>query len=285
MITLAVDGYELDIVPEIGGGLARLDWCGDALLRPACGPSVLDLASFPLVPFSNRIANGQFRHGVRDVALSPNFPSVDATHPLHGYGWINAWQTLEAGPDHAVIEHRHAGGEWPWPYLARQAFRLSAKGVHMALSVTNTGDEAMPAGLGFHPYFPRDGRTVYRGLHRGEWQAGPDCLPVTLNDAGAAVDWWQGQPVATRNVDTVYDGRSGPLKILYPDRGLEITVSASDNLPCTVVYVPADATFFCAEPVSHTSNAITRADAAHPMATLAPGQTLEVAMTISARRI
>ncbi|MFM2371697.1 MAG: hypothetical protein RIS85_1419 [Pseudomonadota bacterium] len=285
MITLASDGYELDIVPEQGGGLARLDWNGEALLRTACGPSPLDLASFPLVPFSNRIAHGRFRHGPHDVTLSPNFPSVDATHPLHGFGWITEWQTVETGRDHAVIEHRHQGGEWPWPYLARQTFTLSGQGVHMALSVTNTGDEAMPAGLGFHPYFPRDDRTIYRGSHRGEWQAGPDCLPVMLNDAGAAVDWWQGKPIASRNVDTVYDGRSGPLEILYPDRRLEITISASDNLPCTVVYVPADATFFCAEPVSHTSNAIGHADADHPMATLLPGQTLEVAMTITARRI
>lgn len=283
MIRLAAGGYELDVLPERGGGIGRLEWNGHALFRPVCGPTPLDLASFPLVPFSNRIAQGRFHFDGRDVALAPTYPPADATHALHGFGWIEAWEVADAAPDHAVIEHRHAGGEWPWPYLARQTFSLSANGAEMALSVTNMGSEAMPVGLGFHPYFPRDERTVYHGLHRAEWQAAPDCLPLATREFAMPADWWDGAPVAARNVDTVYDGRSGALTVHQASTGLEVTIAASDNLPCTVVYVPGDADFFCVEPVSHTSNAANRADMAHGMARLQPGAVMEVCMTVSAR--
>ena len=44
----------------------------------------------------------------------------------------------------------------------------------------------------FHPYFPGDDSAVHNGPHPGEWETSPDGLPLTLVDAGKAVDWWQG---------------------------------------------------------------------------------------------
>lgn len=279
MAGLAAGDYGLEFAPERGGSVLRFDWRGQPIFRPAVGPSVLDTGCFPLVPFSNRIAHGRFAAHGREVRLAPNFPGSDHPHPLHGFGWLAAWEVVEAGDAHAVLEHRYPGGEWPWPYVAHQQFRLTADGLEMGLALTNRGSDPMPAGLGFHPYFPRDADTRYLGLHRGEWSNSADCLPKSLDLRGAAIDWWAGQPVGSRSVDTVYTDREGPLDIAYPSRGFAVRLTPSENLPFTVVYSPSGEPFFCVEPVSHATDAVN----AGGMAWIAPGETMAVELEISAR--
>jgi len=272
MLRLKSEDYELDLVPETGGGIARFDWRGVAVLRPQCGPSPLDLASFPLVPYSNRIADGRFAFNGRKVQIAPNWPAVDARNPLHGLGWLSAWETVACTADRAVLVHRHDGGpDWPWPYRATQTFALDGRGLSLTLVLENIGDGPMPAGLGFHPYFPRDGQTRYLGLHRTEWVTGADGLPIGRSDRPQAVDWWRGAPVGARIVDTVYGGRTGDLQIVQPTWDMMIRLSASANLGFTVVYVPQGQAFFCVEPVSHATDSFNADPNATARRSIAPG--------------
>jgi aldose 1-epimerase len=281
---LAAGDYRLVLEPERGGSIARFDWRGEPLLRPSRPGTVLDVACFPLVPFSNRIAHGRFRAGGREIRLSPNLPGRDHPHPLHGFGWLAAWQVVERDATSALLEHRHGEGrEWPWSYRARQRFELTPQGLAAAIEVQNLSASAMPAGLGFHPYFPRRADTRYRGLHRGEWRVSADVLPLWLDLRETAIDWWHGAPVGSRSVDTVYVGRVGPLEIAWPDRGIVLTIRPSDELSFTVVYTPADADSFCVEPVSHSIDAVNRAESAAELAWLARGETAGASMRLSAQ--
>ncbi|MET0365504.1 MAG: aldose 1-epimerase [Sphingobium sp.] len=280
---LSAGEYRLDLAPERGGAVLRFDWRGTPLFRPVCGPSILDTACFPLVPFSNRIAHGRFQAGDRAVSLAPNFPDSDHPHCLHGFGWLSAWEVMEADGRSAVLRHRYPDGEWPWPYVAEQQLRLDAEGLTMALSVTNEGDAPMPAGLGFHPYFPRDPDTLYRGLHRGEWQNSADGLPERLDLRSEAQDWWDGAPVGSRAVDTLYTDREGALLLAWPSRDLALEMIPSPSLRHSVVDSPAGRDFFCVEPVTHMTNALNRADAEGGMDWLAPGETLSASVRMAAR--
>ena len=274
--------YALQLAPERGGSILRLDWRGQPLLRPVCGDSILDVASFPLVPFSNRIAFGRFRHGARAVALRPNFPGMDHPHALHGFGWLAQWRIERSDDRCAVLTHDYPGGEWPWRYRAEQIVALTEQGLDIALSVTNLAEEAMPAGLGFHPYFPCDAETTYLGLHRGEWTTGDDGLPLRLAMRDHPHDWWEGAAIGTRNVDTVYAGRHGKLVLTWPGQGRRVTITPSANLPCTVVYAPAGEGFFCVEPVSHPTDAINRTDRPG-LRSLEPGEIMTAHMAIRAQ--
>jgi len=147
------------------------------------------------------------------------------------------------------------------------------------------GATAMPAGLGFHPYFPRTGQTRYLGLHRGEWQASTESLPLALHDAGRPIDWWQGQPVGSRAVDTAYTDRAGPLVVTWPERALALTITPCDLLALTVVFSPANADFVCIEPVSNATDALNRAGAGGAMQRLGAGETLSVDMHYRADRL
>ncbi|KUR79406.1 aldose 1-epimerase [Novosphingobium sp. FSW06-99] len=279
LIELHAGDYRLVLEPTRGGSIARFDWHDIPLLRPTCGPAIFDTGCFPLVPFSNRIADGVFRVGQRTVHLKPNFPGSDHPHPLHGFGWLCAWTLVEHTTSAAVVRHQQAPGAWPWAYVAEQHFQLGAGGLCHEIRLRNLADEPMPAGLGFHPYFPRSQDTRYTGLHRGEWQLGEDGLPSSLHQAEGAIDWWHGEPVGARAVDTVYTGRIGALRIVWPETGLALTIEPSANLPCTVVYTPQGEDYFCVEPVSHATDAINHPERGDGMTWLAPGET----MTVSAR--
>ncbi|SEN36841.1 aldose 1-epimerase [Sphingomonas gellani] len=275
-VVLTAGKYRLTVAPARGGSVDAFQWAGQALLRATCGPSILDTACFPLVPFSNRIAQGRFYAGTEAIRLAPNFPGEDHPHTLHGFGWLAAWEVRERSEHHTLLRHRHEAGEWPWRYVAEQRFDLSVDGLRQGLSVTNLSDTAMPAGLGFHPYFPRNDQTLYHALHLGEWRTADDGLPERLERFDAPTDGWDGRPVASRNVDTVFAGRSGALVIAWPDRDLTLTISPSDALSSTVVYVPAGRDFFCVEPVSHFTDAINMRGGEGEMRWLSPGETMSV---------
>jgi aldose 1-epimerase len=179
-LDLAFDEYRLVVAPGMGGSLVRFDWRGLPILRPSPGTNILDVACFPIVPFSNRIANGRFDWQGRRVGIAPNFPGSNHPHPLHGFGWLSSWHVSDSSRTTAVLEHVYPGGEWPWPYRAELVYALDERGLRASLSLTNLADTAMPAGVGFHPYFPRDTGTIYRGLHCGEWRNDGDCLPLSL---------------------------------------------------------------------------------------------------------
>lgn len=272
MMEIGAADYRLVAAPERGGAILRFDWRGTPVMRPAAGPSILDAACFPLVPFSNRIAHGRFVVDGREVRLRPNFPGADHPHPLHGFGWLAAWRVVEHDAAALTMEHVHTPGEWPWAYRAEQRLALGEGGLMLSLAVTNQSVAPMPLGLGFHPYFPRDEQTRYFGLHRGEWHNDASCIPLTHDGHAAPRDWWAGAPVGTRAVDTVYTGRQGTLEIVWPERSMRLVLDCSDMLTKTVVYSPANADFFCIEPVTNDTDAFNR----QQFALLPPGETRRV---------
>jgi aldose 1-epimerase len=275
-IILRAGDYALGLAPEGGGAIDFLEWRGEALMRARVGPGPLNSACFPLVPFSNRIAEGRFEARGRSIVLKPNFPGVTHPHPLHGFGWLKPWRVTQVDAASALIEYVHDADEWPWPFACTQSFALTPSGFRHELSLINRSDEAMPSGVGFHPYFPRTAQTRYRGLHRGEWTTSTDGLPLSLSLKDEPVDWWHGAPVSARVVDTVYVGRVGPLEIAWPERGLRLTMRPSPLLSFTTVYAPANGDFFCVEPVSHMTDAVNRSDGRETtgLRWLAPGECL-----------
>ncbi len=283
MLALESGDYTLSIDPARGGAIMAFAWRGQPIFRPGVGSGILDTASFPLVPFSNRIKNGRFSASGFDVTLQPNFPGSEHPHPLHGFGWLDRWDSVFADHTTAHLTHNHSAPDWPWPYSASQRFTLTDDGLLMELSVKNLGQSQMPCGLGFHPQFPCNRQTRLHALHTAEVIVDDDCLPIGRRQSNGAIDFWGGKPIASRTVDTAYLNRDGPIVIQWPDRGLEAEIEPCPALRHTVIYTPADASFFCAEPVSHTTNSFNASadDSDHVM--LEPGEEFAVSCHISAR--
>jgi aldose 1-epimerase len=288
MIELRDGAVRLCLRPEIGGSVALFEAHGEPIFRPAPASStcVLDMASFPMVPFAGRIEAGRFVWRGKTIQLPGNFPGMSRDrNAIHGQAWLAAWQTEYADQSSAILSYTHEPDAWPWHYRAEQQFVMTRSGFTQRLSITNMGDQAMPAGLGVHPYFPRNSQTVYNGRHHSEWDSHADGIPRTEKRAAHASDWWDGKPVESREVDTTYGARLGDLSITWHDRQMRLTIRPAPALCHTVVFVPAQASYFCVEPVSHVPNAH---NAAHPnrsgLLELHPGCTWSVDVSFSLTR-
>jgi aldose 1-epimerase len=269
----------VEILPALGGALGRFVWDGRDVTRPtpAGTTDALGSGGFPLVPFCNRIRDGRFGFGGRAVALSPNLG--DHPHALHGQGWRGAWSVDSASDAEAVLRFDHPPGEWPWAYRAEQRLRLGDDGLRIDLSVTNTGAEPMPAGLGFHPYFPAGGETRLQAGVTGVWMIDADCLPTTHVEGAWRSDWTAGAATAVSElIDNCYTGWNGVATITRA--GATTTVTASPECRWLHVYSPPGADFVCAEPVANRPDPFNGEDGG--IVVLAPGETAAVWMRISA---
>ncbi|WP_420479250.1 aldose 1-epimerase [Brevundimonas sp. FT23028] len=279
MIELRRGGWSLILRPEIGGAVSALTRDGVDVLRrmPDGSTDVLEAACFPLTPWANRIAGGRFTFQGRGIDL-PVLPAF-APHALHGDGWMSAWSVEAQNETSVTLLHRHQPDGWPWAYEARQVFSLTGEGLHVALSMTNLSDSAMPAGLGLHPYFPvsPDTRLTFKASQ--VWGGGEDEVPTSLLPVSAVQDWAAGPRVADAPfVDHAYVG-SGPAVLTDGDR--TTTVTASANAGWRHIYAPG-ADFCCIEPVTHRPDAAhAPADEASGWAVLAPGAALSMEMKIT----
>src|SRR5687767_15955674 len=127
LLRLEAGALRLELNPKAGGSIRalalKLADAEHAILR-AAPPSndVLDAASFPLVPYVNRIRGGRFTFRGREVTLAPNMAGDPS--PLHGQGWLAPWRVDSADASAAVLSFDHPAGEWPWTYRAEQRFEL-----------------------------------------------------------------------------------------------------------------------------------------------------------------
>lgn len=289
MITLVAGPLELLVAPAAGGSIARLDWVAQGrmpVLRGCDGvpDNVLDAASFPLVPFVNRVRGGVFRFRGREVILAPNLPG-DAS-PLHGQGWLAQWSVESHDETEAELLFRHCAGEWPWDYEARQLFRLDQAGLSLRLSCRNLSEEPMPCGLGQHPYFPCTDETRLDTEVTHAWTIDAHVLPVEKVPAADRFDL-KDRAVCGQDLDHGFGGWGGSARISTPDAPFEIHMS-SPQAEFFQLYSPAEDKLFVAEPVTHANAAMNAPEEAWEqlgLRVLEPGEEMMLDMRLDVRQV
>ena len=258
LVRLSAGQLEMLLAPAVGGSIGRFDFRdGDRsipILRGTDGPpaDVLAAASFPLVPYVNRIRKGRFTFRGRSISLKPNM-SGDAS-PLHGQGWLNPWRTVSTSPSEATLDFEHAAGEWPWSYVARQHFRIHEGGLDIALSCLNRSAEPMPCGLGQHPYFNCSAGTRLRTEVDHVWTIDEQVLPVERIPATGRYDL-SDRAVCGLALDHGFGGWSGSATVSDPYWPFDLARS-SPNAGFFQLYSPAAGGIFVMEPVTHANAAL-----------------------------
>jgi aldose 1-epimerase len=285
MLELRCGAMSAIVAPERGA--AVLGWLRDAtpILRRATATALFGAAgamgAFPLVPYCNRIAFGRFRWNARDYTLDRNFG--DHPHTLHGIGWKRAWAVETAEPAFAELSLEHdpltaGSGGWPFAFRAVARYRMTPDALHVGLSVTSRHAEPVPAGIGFHPYFPRHVFTALRFAATGVWRNDSTALPVSHETVPAAWDHAAGRPVGSVVLDNCFTGWDGRADVAGTGlgTGLSLSLTADTAFRNLQVFTPPGATAFAAEPVSHAPDAINRPGLppGQAMHVLAPGETL-----------
>lgn len=274
----------LGLLPTLGGSVAV--WQRETpdgwldIWRPWAG--VADLyttASFPLVPWSNRIGQGGFDHAGIHHPIRPNRDAEP--YPIHGDGWLQPWTVQHAQSDSLELhlESRHLDGN-PYHYRAVQRFVLHEEGMDQTLEVTHLGAGSLPYGLGQHPAFLRTPQARLHAEVQGVWLSGADPMPTEWTTA-FPVGWdpRQGMEVSGSLIDNAYTGWNGQAHIDWPEHALRLhmrdpeVVARGSNDGFCLLYSPPTGPHFCFEPVTHPIDAFHQ-EGRPGMQVLETGQTL-----------
>ena len=284
-VNLSAGHLRLKLSPSTGGAISAFEWNdGDAsrpILRKCNSPlqNVLDAASFPLVPYVNRIRDGRFTFRGREVRLAANMAGDPS--PLHGQGWLGAWDLLESAETSAVLGFRHVADEWPWDYEARQEFTLDAGGLSLRLTCRNVSAEPMPCGLGQHPYYPCGPETKIDAEVTHAWTIDEKVLPVDKVRADGRYDL-RDRKVCGQGLDNGWGGWNGSARMTDPDWPYDLEMSSLEAR-FFQLYSPRDGGIFVAEPVTHANAALNAPEEQWPelgMRVLEPGEAMSLDMRL-----
>lgn len=281
MIRLESDGLVCEVEPQLGGCITGLWLDGVPVLRSTREPlaTARQSGSYPLVPFSNRIARATLNwQGTSHPLVSNNAPEP---HAIHGIGWQRPWTVLDEDPGLVMLAYEHsADAAWPFAFDSSQVLRLRGRSLELTLALTNQSPQPAPAGLGWHPFFVKRPASRIAFGAGGRWEMGPDKLPTTRSPSpGIDAD------CASLDVDHCFDGWDGVVRLR--DDLLHTTVRSS--LQRLVVFTNKSRDVIAIEPVSHVNNAINLVAAGADadglgLRTLQPGETLTAQMSIDVER-
>jgi aldose 1-epimerase len=257
----------LGLVPSLGGSVAAWQVHRPQgafhLWRPwdEAAPDLYTTASFPLVPWSNRISGAGFSHAGQFHPIQPN--RTGEPYPIHGDGWLQPWslrQTTADAMEMVLKSDRFQGN--PYQYTALQRFVLREDGMDQTLSVTHTGAQPLPYGLGQHPCFVRTPRSYLKAHVRGVWLSGSDPLP-TEHTQDFPDSWNLNDGISTRGsfIDNAFTGWAGEGSIVWPECPLELSMRVPEiqtrgqNDGYCLLYRPEAGPGFCFEPVTHPIDA------------------------------
>lgn len=236
-----------------GGRLAALVAGGaDRLLsaEQSPAPERVGWGCFLMVPWPGRLAAAAVPW---DGAEHP-VPVTWGRHAIHGVGLDAAWQVTERSERHVRLACDLADGGWPLGGVVEQQVEL-APGRLTCTAVVTAGTQAMPAALGWHPWFrrPDAGDLVVEVDADAVLVTDDELLPDgrTLPVTGA-LDLRGGVALGDRRLDHAYVAVREPARVVWPD--LELTLDTDLPAPCYVVHTPPFGA--CVEPQSAWPNAL-----------------------------
>ena len=259
--TTEVDGQTINVLE------------GDLSILESGGVS---LRGIPILcPFPNRIRAGRYSWAGESYELGPDDVTYDGTgNAIHGFCHDLPWRVVEQG-DHFVtgefqlsIDAPQRVALWPSDFSIRMRYEVDDSTLYGAATVTNTGQQSMPFGLGFHPYFqlPLGEKssasqcTVHVPVTE-QWDL-VDCLPSgskseipherSLNDGlyyGSAKfdDLFTGVESTADGIETA---------VIDEPAGLQLTQRFDSTFQHVVVYTPPGRESVCIEPYTCISDAI-----------------------------
>jgi aldose 1-epimerase len=284
------------LLPAVGGAIGAFAWRDQPVLRPMpddaiTAADVRRAASYPLVPYSNRIRDARLAFSGNVYALGRNFD--DHPHAIHGVGWQRAWHVNAASASRAVLTLEHGTQDderraWPWPFRATQCFDLAADPHRATLTATSTlqniGTAPFPFGLGWHPHFPRDATTTVSFAAHSVWINDTTQLPQRQIDATGCWDFTSPRSFGDDTIDNVFGVWNGMARLRSPARGIVTKIEADSACRWLVVYAPAGRDFVALEPVTHETDAFNRHAAGETragMRVLPPGGAFSCTMRVA----
>ena len=256
MIELHAGSASCTVSAVDGGRVASLNVDGvDLILRHDASLPAAGWGSYPMVPWAGRIRHGGFAFDGVDYQLPINFE----THAIHGTGFEQPWEVLSSDESIVALACRL---DWMLGGEAEQRFELAGNSLTCTLTV-RAGDQAMPASIGWHPWFVKPERVDLR-FER-----------MYLRDDDYITDGRVAAPPPPPPWDDCFAGPLATPRLWIG--GLEVSIT-SDCEYWVVYDMPPHAT--CVEPQTATPDAFNRPFDLGGATRLEPGDELRRTMTV-----
>lgn len=154
-IKLAHGDWYAEILPHFGMNAVVLRHCGNDLLR---SPRDIDelrnspyLFGTPLLFPANRTKDGRFEFCGKEYTLPLNEPTRN--NHIHGLLYDAPFEVMSQSENEVTARFINNGERYPFPFEIVIRDLFDERGYERAVTVTNTGDSAMPFTLAFHTTF------------------------------------------------------------------------------------------------------------------------------------
>jgi aldose 1-epimerase len=225
-----------------------------------------------LFPFPNRIRDGRFAWEGREYQQPLNDPAKK--NSIHGFACRRPWRfrnsnsadnlaTLTAefqasadAPDELAL--------WPGDYKITMRFLLGPDSLSLSATIANPGDQPLPIGLGYHPYFTVTPDALISVQARSLWELHENLPTRRKIPVDAARDLRTPRPYEQLQVDDVYTDLDTPEdEIQLHRRGMvrrpgvgTMEMWTSGSFRELVVFTPPHRNAICLEPYTCTTDAI-----------------------------
>jgi aldose 1-epimerase len=244
--TLSNDSASVSIDATHGGRLSSLRIHGtEVLLTQGPDDMALTWGCYPMVPYAGRVRFGVVRSNNVDFQLPLTLPP----HAAHGTVFAQSWNVVDVTASSVDLQ-TDLGLQWPFGGSVSQRIELVETHIHLELCIT-AGDRAMPAQVGWHPWFCKPSRASL--IFESMLQRDEHGIATTIRKRTDAI-----------NVDDCFINPLVPLSLTVNDIDL---VLSSDCSHWVVYDLPTNST--CVEPQSGAPNEINDSPVI-----LAPGESL-----------
>lgn len=205
-----------------------------------------------LAPFPNRLAGGRYTFGGRTCQVAMDEP--ERGNAIHGMvRWLDWTEVSFTEQDVVLACVLRPQPGYAWELSLQVGYHLSADGLTVASSVSNTGVEPAPFGIGFHPYLglgvPVEGLELQMPAQsHSPVPADPDERPTPVDVAGSHLDFRAARAIGPEVLDTVFgdlargDDRRAVVHLADPAGARGVRLWVDDAFAYLMVYT-ADGVF------------------------------------------
>ncbi|WIM87161.1 aldose 1-epimerase [Candidatus Mycobacterium wuenschmannii] len=218
-----------------------------------------------LYPWANRLGANTYEAEGTTVTLTDGEYGVRTDPnglPIHGVlAAFSNWRVtheseheLAAGVDFTTDDELLAS--FPFPHRLSLTITLVDRTLRLRVSVTPTGEQAVPLCFGFHPYLQLP------GVPRDQWLIEtPAMRHLTLDDKGlptgdAIVQPAISEPLGDRTFDDGYDQVADGSAFAVSGGGRRIEVHFEEGYPAAQIFAPPGEDVVCFEPMTAVADAL-----------------------------
>jgi aldose 1-epimerase len=233
-----------------------------------------------LFPFPNRIRDGRFAWQGKEYSLPLNDPAKK--NGIHGWACRHPWRVLDQGGDDSSawvtaafrcsVDAPECLPFWPADHEVTITYRLGMGTLRVEAEVHNPDKEALPFGLGYHPYF----RLPFAGSVNPEecrvevpaaqfWELEGNLPTGNRIPVGPERNLNKFRPLSELHLDDVLTALPGRAPradgliergCLEGGGGAALRVFCSPEFRDVVVFTPPHRHAFCIEPYTCVTDAI-----------------------------